>query len=251
MCKGSLYLPPKTEPSVFLVLSGHVTCLRLERRYRPGEAFVSGRSEVLVGNGQFWRVTAQLELVGSLCDLSAQLFYKDAATAAHAARVARLARATGRQLGLAGERLEQLSLAAYLHDLGKLSLPTTMLRTPEKLTLGEWEKMKKHPDEGARLLGATLLAPQSISTVIAQHHERFNGSGYPLGLQKGETKLESYVVAVADTYDAMTYNRPYRRACSPAKALAELRRFSGVLYPEAVVTAFETVTRPCSLQAAR
>ena len=229
------------EPSVFLVVSGRVTCGCLGQSYGAGEAFALEGRSILHGNARLWQIIGRTELENSLRRFSAQLVRKDATIAAHAARVAQLALSMGCRLGLGKARLEQLSLAAYLHDIGKLTLPTELLRTPKRLTPNEWALMRGHPHAGKQLLEATPLA--FLGLMVEQHHERFDGSGYPFGLEGSEAGLESYIIAVADTFDAMTHGRPYRCARSREQALTEINRCSGVLYPREVVSAFNIIKR--------
>ena len=147
----------------------------------------------------------------------------------------------GRHLGLGSLRLERLALAAYLHDLGKLKLPTALLQTPTPLALPEWHLMTRHPREGSRLLGGTPLA--FAGTVAEQHHERLNGSGYPAGLRGDHLAFESQLVAVADTFDAITHGRPYQEPRSSQGALSEINRYSGVLFAREAVNALNAVTK--------
>ena len=226
--------------SVLLVVSGRVTCERLGKDYGAGEMLSLEGKDVLYGDVRLWQITGQAKLISSLRRFSAQLVRKDAATAVHAARVARLAADMGCYLGLSRARLEHLSLAAYLHDLGKLTLSTELLRTSEHLTPGEWMLMRAHPLAGKQLLETTPLA--SLGLMVEQHHERLDGSGYPFGLKGDEVSLESYIVAVADTFDAMTHDRPYRRAQSRTRASAEINHYSGVLFPHEVVNALNAIT---------
>ncbi len=195
---------------------------------------------VLCGDARLWQITGQAELISSLERFSAQLVRKDAATAAHAARVAQLVAAMGCYLGLSRLRLEHLSLAAYLHDLGKLTLPTELLQTPGRLTPDGWSFMSAHPRAGKQLLETTPLA--FLGLLIEQHHKRLDGLGYPFGLKGHEIALENYLIAVADTFDAMTHDRPCRRVQSRARASAEINRYSGVLFPHEVVGALNAVT---------
>ena len=238
MCREDLLFPDR-EPAVLLVLSGCVTYARSGQNYGAGEVFTLEDGGVLRGNARLWYFSGQEGLLKDLRHFSAQLTRKDFATAAHAARVARLAAAIGCYLGLGKARLKHLGLAAYLHDLGKLTLPTTLLQTPEPLTPGEWASMKQHPCAGKRLLEKTSLA--FLGLTVARHHERRNGSGYPFGLRGDEVGLESYIIAVADTFDAMTNNRPYRCAQRPQEALDEINHYSGIHYPYEVVAAFNAV----------
>lgn len=236
---------PQQVPWLLLVLSGDVRLKsgRHERSFSIGDSLIVREHQLLRlgADSRIWQVTGSEASLSSLAQLGAQLRRKDASTAAHSARVALLATVIGRQLGLSEGRLTQLSLAAYLHDLGKLRLPSGLLRAPKHLTLAEWRLMTRHPSYGRRLFEATPLAGGRAGTIIEQHHERLDGSGYPAGLVGDALLLESGVVAVADTFDAITRARPYQEARSPQQALSEINRYSDRLYPRAVVTALNTV----------
>lgn len=245
---GALQLPFTAQSSYVIVLEGELTYTPsgsvAGRRYGAGEGFsVEGeRSLTLRAPTRLWQVVGRAELVWALERFSAQLARKDVATAAHAARVALLAADMGRYLALGSPQLEQLALAAYLHDLGKLNLPTALLRTTAPLTLPEWHLVIRHPHEGRHLLDDTPLA--FAGTVAAQHHERLNGSGYPGGLQGDALAFESQLVAVADTFDAITYGRPYQGPRGPQQALSEINRYSGVLFVKEAVGALNATIKP-------
>ncbi len=168
--------------------------------------------------------------------LAEEVEAKDGYTSEHCRRIQSLAMATGQILGLSSKRLYTLSIGAYLHDLGKVKVPLEILQKPVALSSEEWDIIKHHPTFGERLLEGSGY--EKAATIVAQHHERLDGSGYPLGLQGNEILTESYIVAVADTFDAMTTNRPYRKALSPNIAFAELKRFAGKHYPQIIVDAF-------------
>lgn len=245
--EGRVSAPAATGASLLLVLSGEVGSGRtpdVVRSYLPGSCLTVRESQPLQidAAAKVWQVTGSKELLKALERFTNQLVRKDAATAAHSARVALLAAGVGRLLRLSTPRFETLCLAAFLHDLGKLSVPRSVLQTSERLTLREWQLMKQHPNYGQRLLEPTPLA--FLGTIVEQHHERLNGSGYPLGLSGNAVQLESYIVAVADTFDAMTYTRPYQGARSPQQALSEINRYSDILYPREVVSALNTLIKP-------
>ena len=244
---GVLHLPPSPEPSCFVVLEGGVLYTpqvqAAERRYGVGEGFCAPRARALTlrGPARVWRVAGRAELVWALGRFAEQLARKDPLTAAHSARVGRLTAEMGRYLGWRSPRLERLALAAYLHDLGKLGLPTALLQRPAPLALPEWHRLTRHPREGRRLLEDTPLA--FAAAVAEEHHERLNGSGYPAGLREGELTLEGQLVAVADTFDAITHGRPYQEPRSPQGALSEINRYSGVLFAREAVSALNAVTK--------
>ncbi len=162
---------------------------------------------------------------------------KDLYTLDHSRRVRDLAVAMGTRLSLSRERQDVLLHAALFHDLGKKNIPDEILNKPGRLTDDEMDQVKRHPADGSELVQGTFLG--DIGKIIEQHHERMDGSGYPAGLKGEELALEARIIAVADSYDAMTTARPYRGSMSPDEALAELKELSGVSYDPKVVQAFE------------
>jgi putative nucleotidyltransferase with HDIG domain len=160
----------------------------------------------------------------------------------HHMLVAELARATARELGLSGEEIDETVRAAQLHDLGKLAVPSEILERPGALDLDELLLMRKHP-----LIGAQIVAPFEFfaggAVTIRHHHERCDGSGYPDGLAGDAIPMGARVVAVADVFDALTSDRPYRAALPPAAALDYLGRQAGRTLDERVVAAFVTLAR--------
>jgi HD-GYP domain-containing protein (c-di-GMP phosphodiesterase class II) len=161
----------------------------------------------------------------------------DAYTYRHSLRTVRLSLLLGRACGLSAARLRVLCLGALVHDVGKLLVPGGVLHKPGRLSPSEWEAVRRHPADGARLL--LEASPESPALrVVAEHHERWDGGGYPAGLRGGEIDLCARVVAVADAFDAMTSERPYRRACGYDMSAAELRRCAGTQFDPRVVEAF-------------
>src|SRR4029077_7758709 len=127
-----------------------------------------------------------------------------------------------------------------LHDIGKLSVPERVLLKPMMLDEEEWEIMRGHPELGEQIV-ERILALHPAGTAIRHHHEHFDGSGYPDGLARFAIPIEARIVAVADTFSAMTQPRPYASARSTEAALAELRRCAGTQFDPAIVTALEVV----------
>lgn len=133
--------------------------------------------------------------------------------------------------------MHQLYYAALLHDIGKVAVPDTILNKPGGLSTDEQEEMKEHVEMGARLLGQ-IERLRGAAHIVRQHHEAWDGSGYPRGLQGEEIDLEARILTVVDAYDAMTTDRPYRKALSPEGAAAELRAQAGKQFDPQAVTAF-------------
>jgi two-component system, cell cycle response regulator len=165
------------------------------------------------------------------------LLEREPALHGHMREVGELSRTIGERLGLQGAGLEQLAHAAELHDIGKLAIPDTILHKPGPLTTDELAYVRKHTLVGARILGAAP-ALAGVADVVHSSHERWDGGGYPEGLSGHDIPLGARVVAVCDAFDAMTTDRPYRKAMSPAAALKELRRCAGTQFDPAVVDAF-------------
>ncbi len=181
------------------------------------------------------------EDLNQLRELAVEVEIKDGYTANHCKRLQDLSYALGKELGLESGRLYLLDYGAYLHDVGKIRVPLAILNKPAKLTPEEWNVIKKHPVYGRELLEKTFM--KEAGNIVEQHHERLDGSGYPKGLSGDDILIESFIVAVADTFDAMTTNRPYRKASTQTKALAEIHKYAGVHYPKEVVKAFCSAIR--------
>ncbi len=161
---------------------------------------------------------------------------RDDETGEHARRVGENAALLARELGLPQEEVELIRRAAPLHDVGKVAIPDAILLKPDKLPLEEYELMKSHTQIGARLLGGGEAPLLNLAEQIAlTHHERWDGKGYPMALRRWTIPVPSRIVAVVDTFDALTHDRPYKTSVSIFEAVEELQRLrSGHLDPEAV-----------------
>jgi PAS domain S-box-containing protein/putative nucleotidyltransferase with HDIG domain len=159
---------------------------------------------------------------------------RDPYTAGHQQRVDRLACAIARELGLAEKQIEGLHVAAVLHDIGKISLPSAYLAKPTKLSTQEREIIKCHTEVGYEIL-KNIPFPWPVADVVRQHHELLDGSGYPRGLSEKEILLEAKILAVADVVEAMSSHRPYRPSLGLETALEEIRSGKGIRYhPQSV-----------------
>lgn len=174
--------------------------------------------------------------VQDLMGMAVAVEEKDEYTAGHCRRIRDLSVLVGERLKLPPSSIHSLTFGAFLHDIGKSRIPTAILNKPGPLTPDEWEVMKQHTRLGKELVDKTCIS--EAGPVIEQHHERLDGSGYPLGLSGDDIVLEAQIVTVVDSYDAMTTDRPYRKGRSPEWALNELRQGAGALYREDVVQAF-------------
>jgi putative nucleotidyltransferase with HDIG domain len=178
-----------------------------------------------------------LEAVESL---NATVDAKDPYTAGHSQRVQRIAVALGEELGLEREQLHALRFAGLFHDIGKIAVPDAILTKPDRLTELEYEIVKRHPEDGARIVGR-LHSLQASVPAILHHHERWDGAGYPHRLRGDAIPLAAAVVGLADAVDAMTTDRPYSTALSLAAATDEVVRNRGTQFAPAVVDAFVTL----------
>lgn len=165
--------------------------------------------------------------------------YRDYSTGAHTQRVGHTARLLAQELELPDEFVEMLGDAAPLHDIGKLAIPDAILLKPGPLTADEAAIMKSHVDAGAAILRASHAPVLRLATeLVAYHHERWDGSGYTARLANGAIPLSARITALADTFDAMTHDRPYQEATPPDEVLHEVQRQAGHQFDPALVDAF-------------
>jgi len=174
--------------------------------------------------------------------LTAALETRDSETHGHSERVVTYSLRLGREYGLNSTQMKALEFGSLLHDIGKIGVPDSILRKPAKLTEEEWVRMREHPLHGQQILrGIEFL--EGAARVVAQHHEKWDGSGYPLGLKGEEIDLNARIFAVADAFDAMTSDRVYRRGKSYDAASQELDDWAGRQFDPKVVEAFHRVPK--------
>jgi putative nucleotidyltransferase with HDIG domain len=177
---------------------------------------------------------SSLEAIESL---NATVEAKDPYTAGHSLRVQRIALSIGQELGLSVKDLDALRFGALFHDIGKIAIPDILLTKPGRLTEDEYELMKRHSAEGARIVAKFGRLRDSVA-IIRHHHERWDGRGYPEGLAGDDIPVAAAIAGLADAWDAMTIERPYQRALSPGEALEEVRACRGAQFVPAIVDAF-------------
>jgi putative nucleotidyltransferase with HDIG domain len=176
----------------------------------------------------------------TLAALSSALDVRDTETEGHARRVVRYMELIAEGLKVPVEQHATLRRGALLHDIGKIGVPDHILRKPGPLTENEWYTMKTHPDLGAKII-ANIPFLEEVAVIIRAHHERWDGNGYPEGLAGEQIPLGARIFAVADSFDAMTSDRPYRRGRQLDEALTEIERCSATQFDPQVVTAFLAV----------
>lgn len=172
--------------------------------------------------------------------LTAALETRDLETHGHSERVVSYSMRLGREYGLDNERLKSLEFGSLLHDIGKIGVPDLILRKPAKLTSEEWVLMREHPVHGQQILrGIKFL--EGAARVVAQHHEKWDGSGYPLGLSADDIDICARIFSVADAFDAITSDRVYRKGKPYEAAAQELDEWAGKQFDPKVVEAFHRV----------
>ncbi len=159
-------------------------------------------------------------------------------SATHCTNVAVVALAFAHHLGYTGQKLIDVGIGALLHDIGLMRLPTELLDKPEKLSAEEEREMREHPESGSRLIARRDEVSSTVLNIIRYHHERVDGSGYPDGLSGKQVPEEAMIVALADIYDAMTTERPYKTPASPHGSMNIIRQLADSHFPPSLVQAF-------------
>lgn len=172
-----------------------------------------------------------------ICAFNQLLDLKDLNTGVHSTRLAEWGMRVGQELGLDDRVLQNLEIAALLHDIGKVGIPDAILRKPGKLDPAEYALMKKHPEYGWAVL-RTLPGFDRAALDILHHHESFDGTGYPAGLKQDEVPIVSRIVSVIDAFDAMVSSRPYRTGLPYEEAVRRLILASGTQFDPVVVQCF-------------
>lgn len=203
--------------------------LRLAEQNIQLESFVAKRTEALE--------RAHLDMLGHLARVAE---YRDDDTHHHTERVGHTAALLGEAVGLGADHVTVLRRAAELHDIGKVAIPDRILLKPDKLTPEEFEVVKTHTTAGADILAGSSSAYLEMAASIAlSHHERWDGSGYPVGLSGQDIPIESRIVMVADVFDALTHERPYKTAMTVEEALVQMRSQTGTFFDPWLMSAFE------------
>jgi hypothetical protein len=223
------------------------------RLYMAKSTEVRQRNEELSTVNELLRQTndrleqSHVSVIGALIGA---LEAKESHLSGHAATTMHYSVDVGRKLGLGADEIAAIKLGALFHDVGKIGVSESLLSKPAELTEEEWIEMRAHPTIGASLLGNVPMLDR-IRPIVLAHHENFDGTGYPAGLKGSEIPLAAQIISVADSYDAMTSERPYRIALRPKQALRELRANSSTQFNPVVVEAFIQVVIEERRRAAR
>lgn len=179
------------------------------------------------------------KLIRNLDDNSSKCYHKDIYTYQHNLRVKEYCMLIGEKINLTGEELEELSIAAEFHDIGKIDVDDSVLFKESPLTIDECNAIKKHTLYGYELLNKVV--DEKIALGIKHHHERLDGSGYPEGLKGDEINFYARIIAVADSFDAMTTDRPYHKGIKFSEAMEELKLNKGISYEEDLINVLEEI----------
>ncbi len=214
------------------------THLELHRLRHHLEDVVEERTNSLVQS----EARLMNNLLETVSAVAAMVELRDPYTAGHQRRVEQVANAIANELKLPQHQIEGISLAAVVHDVGKIHIPSEILSRPGRLSDVEFSLIKQHPETGYEIL-KTIDFPWPIAEMVRQHHERIDGSGYPKGLRGDEILLEARILAVADVIEAMASHRPYRAGLGIEVALKEIEDHRGTLFDPAVTDAALTLFR--------
>jgi HD-GYP domain-containing protein (c-di-GMP phosphodiesterase class II) len=212
--------------------------IKSEKQYFQNklEKLISERESSLHNAKKEFETSYQLTLKA----LVQALETRDYETLGHSERVVTFSLRLGHEIGLSENELHHLELGAVLHDIGKIGVPDSILRKPAKLTDEEWIKMKLHPTHGQKILrNVPFLEP--AAEVVMQHHEYWDGSGYPQGLRGENISLGARVFAVVDAFDSIVSDKIYRKGRSYIEAINELERCSGTQFDPAIIEAFKKI----------
>jgi PAS domain S-box-containing protein/putative nucleotidyltransferase with HDIG domain len=235
--KSALLIPLITKEGVIGFLDiGSMHYGRLTPGHLSTAESVSAQISVALENARLYEELQQL-LIGTITSLSSAVDAKSPWTKGHSERVTRYALEIGKEMGLGDEDLNNLRLAGLLHDVGKIGTYDVLLDKLEKFTAEEFEIVKKHPGKGAEIL-SPIKQLGGVIPGILHHHERVDGRGYPEGLKNEEIPLCARILCVADSFDAMTADRPYRAAPGKEYAISELKHCSGTHFDSKVVETF-------------
>jgi HD-GYP domain-containing protein (c-di-GMP phosphodiesterase class II) len=197
---------------------------------------IANESAIYLENAMLFDDVRDL-MMGLLHSLTSAVDAKDAYTCGHSERVALLARRLSQEAKYPAQRIERIYMSGLLHDVGKIGVPESVLQKTGRLTPEEFEQMKKHPQIGARIL-KDIKQMEDVIPGVLHHHERYDGKGYPYGLAGQNIPLMGRIICLADSFDAMTSNRTYRRALPLEVALTEIRRYSGTQFDPELAQVF-------------
>ncbi|MCK4241910.1 MAG: GAF domain-containing protein, partial [Candidatus Atribacteria bacterium] len=202
---------------------------------------IATESAIAINNAKLFS-SLEKTYINTMVALTSAIDAKDHYTKSHSEHITRYAVAIANEMGLSQAEIEEIKQASQLHDLGKIGIHNYILTKPSNLTEEEWDEVKLHSSKGAGIL-EPLIFSRGVIDLVRQHHERIDGKGYPYGLKDDEIKLGARIIAVADSFDAMSTEKPYRKALSKHDIIEELKRNKGTQFDPKVVEAFLKVLK--------
>lgn len=199
-------------------------------------SLISSSAAVILQNAFLYRELDEL-FKGTITSLANSVEAKDPYTSGHVNRVTELSIEIGKRIGLKGENLRACELAAILHDIGKIAIPDSILKKPDRLTDEEYNIMKTHVYHGARILNP-IPGMKNVIPAVLHHHERWDGKGYPMGLKGEEIPLIARIITIVDSFDAMNSDRPYRKRLPPEVIEKELKEKAGFQFDPELIDVF-------------
>lgn len=241
--------------NIAFVLSGKLYHTNKRQYIGPGERFTYKNLEmthhlsvvedsVLLMIRRKKIMRSQVNMINSVSDFLQNIQKKDQYTEDHCNRTGNLAVQIATHMALPEAAIENVLFVGKFHDIGKINVPEYILNKPGKLTKEEFAIMEKHPKWGHDIVCEEMQKAgieeqhfNKYAKIVLEHHEKIDGSGYPNGLKRNEISIEAKVILVADSFDAMTTTRPYRKALTQEQALTELQKYAGIWYDEKIVKA--------------
>lgn len=199
-------------------------------------AILCGQVGIAIENARLYE-NIESSYIGIIATLASTIEARDPYTAGHAIRMAEFSRSIAAELGISGRKMETIYRAALLHDIGKIGIPDHILLKNDKLTDEEFQIMKEHPEIGGKILD-NMEGFSEVAFIVRHHHDRFDGNGYPRGLKGEEIPIGARIIALADAFEAMTSDRPYRKALPVTYAVEELKRMADIQFDPAIVDIF-------------
>lgn len=239
--KSAVCLPLMVKGNVIGVLN--VTNFSGREQFQQSDvqflSLLAGQAAVAIQNANLYN-TLQTSYLHTIISLANALEARDQYLSGHSTSVMRIAVSIAQKMGLSPREIEDIRNASVLHDIGKIGIRDAILLKPDRLDDSEWLVIKQHPDMGSKIVAPVRHLARCVPLIL-NHHERWDGNGYPLGLAGSDIPQGARVIAVADTYDAMVSSRPYRKAFTHEEAMEEIKRVAGSQLDPEVVAAFVEV----------
>lgn len=236
--RSAMCVPIKSRDMVWgvIYIDTHIRVGKFSEQDLQFLSIIANQAGIAIQNAKLYEDLDDL-FTGSLKTLVATIEAKDPVTSGHSLRVTIFSLAIGKELGLSKDEMRILKISGLLHDIGKVGIPEAILGKPAPLSEDEFIRMREHSERGAEII-KNIKNVEEVVLGVRHHHERYDGYGMPDGLKAEHIPIISRIIAVADTFDAMAYDRPYRKGISIDKVVSEIERCSGTQFDPKIVDAF-------------